>query len=142
MLAVLPQKGVWRVFRVESTVMTRFWLALHTLVLALQLAFGRPGAFSVLRRGDRYLFVPEEVWIGLAFALSALMMWRTFGYRPRPLIAWFGNAAVAALWGSVVIGRLVADGLPSLASGATATWLMAVWVLLRTEANYHDSETA
>lgn len=141
-LVVDRYRSCVRVFTREPTEMTRFWVAAHTLLLGLSLSYGRPGALSVLRQGDRYLYLPLNVWLAVSYTLAAVMLWRTFGHRPRPLVSWVGNTLMALLWGSIVIGRVVADGPTALANGSTATWLMAVWVLLRTEATFRDSESA
>jgi hypothetical protein len=141
MSAVLPDKW-WYPFVGTSTLMTRFWVALHTLALGLMLDFGRVGVFAALRRGDRYLYLPLECWQWMAYILSALMIWRVVRHRSRPRVAWCINSATVLFWGAIVVGRVQADGWSAAASGATATFLMAAWVLLRTEATLRDTEQA
>lgn len=127
---------------VGTTLTTRLWVSLFSIVLAAQIAYGQPSMFSHVGLQTFFMLVPATAW---AYALGfsgVVMLWRTVSGHSRPWVAWMSNSLTFSLWSSIVLMRFVLIGAPSLASSSTVVALMSAWLLLRTEATVRDTETA
>ena len=127
---------------VGTTLTTRLWIALHSIVLGLQLSVGQPSMFS--NEGFQIFFkvVPVEWWAWALLVSGLTMFWRTVSYRPRPLWAWISNSLAVGLWSTIVIMRVWVVGPYGFLSSSTVVLIMAVWCNIRTEATKRDKETA
>lgn len=127
---------------VGTTLTTRLWVSLFSIVLSAQIALQQPSMFSHVGLQTFFVVVPAEAWAtGLAVS-GFLMLWRAVARSPKPWVAWLSNGLSFGLWSSIVLVRFVLIGAPSFASSSTVVALMSAWLLLRTEATARDQETA
>lgn len=127
---------------VGTTITTRFWVALHSILLACQLLVEAPGAFSPAGRRVFFWAFPNQFWSGALFFSGALMLWRAMAPTSRPMWAWFSNGITTLVWGSIVASRVVYAGPSGFLAYHTLVWVMATWVLMRTGATRRDVESA
>ncbi len=127
---------------VGTTITTRFWVALQSLLLGGQLLVAAPETFSPIGRRIFFWSVPNHFWAGALFVSGMLMLWRVLSPTPRPLWAWASNGLSAFVWGAIVASRIVYTGATGLLAYYTLVWLMATWVLMRTGATRRDVESA
>lgn len=127
---------------VGTTLTTRLWIALHSLVLGTQLLVDQPSMFS--NQGFQIFFriVSSEWWAAVLIGSGVVMLWRTVSGRPRPVWAWISNFLAVGVWSTIVVMRVMVVGPYGVLSSSTVVMIMAVWCNIRTEATKRDKETA
>lgn len=120
-----------------TTMTTRLWVALFSLVTGAQLLVGYG---SVLHEAT-LAGITTQYWAAALLTSGALMMWRVVSPRGRQWWGWISNGFAVLVWAAIVSSRVVAVGVSGLLGTATVILLMAAWCHVRTEATSTDRET-
>ncbi len=125
-----------------TTLPTRLWISLSSMILGAQLLQGTGSAFSAVGYEMFFRWVPSEAWASALIFSGALMLWRVLTPNGAPLWGWVSNGLALAVWTAIIGSRLLLLGLPGIVSLSTVIYLQVAWVTLRTEATRRDRETA
>lgn len=127
---------------IGTTITTRFWISLFSIVMGLQLHLGQPSMFSYAGYQTFFVSVPAVWWSSSMIGAGLLMFWRAATPNGRPVWGAISNLVSTLLWGTIAMSRVVVDGPIGLLSSATVLWIMCSWCLVRTGATRRDMETA
>ena len=120
-----------------TTMTTRFWIALFSLVTGAQLLVGRG---SVLHEST-LAGITTQYWAVALLTSGSIMLWRAVAHDRRRLWGWISNGLAVVVWAAIVSSRVIAVGASGLLGTATIVLLMAAWCHVRTEATSTDRET-
>ncbi|QJI52993.1 putative holin/antiholin protein [Xanthomonas phage FoX4] len=127
---------------VGTTLPTRFFLSLMSLMMGMQILFANGSMFSHVGYQVFFKALPAIYW-GAAFVIAGLMMlWRCVVPGGWMTMAWISNGITVLVWGALIWTRVVVTGGEGLFSISSIVWIMSAWCMIRTGATRRDQETA
>lgn len=125
----MPKNDLRRALNYGPTAAARFFLALGAALQALRFC---------ITSVDWAAPDLAVVWAS-SFAVAAFFaFWRLVDPRPNPFCGWATNSFMCLVWFAGVVVRATFD-ITTLLTPFTVLALVAVWVLLRTEATPLDT---
>lgn len=135
---------LWHALTTGTTLKIRFVLALHSIVLGLQLTLGiaDPRAVPLADKWVLLATMSAPVWATALLASGSIMLWRVLSTQPRTWAAWASNLLAFLTWAMICLSYVAVDGWRGLLGSYTVALLMAAFCVLRTESTHRDQETA
>lgn len=125
----MPENDLRRALNYGPTAAARFFLALTASLQAVHIYIGHV----------MWVDVPLSALWGMLFTTAAIFaFWRLIDPRPNPVFGWLTNTLMCLVWSAGVVLRAKVDPA-TLLTPYTTMALIALWVLLRTEATSLDT---
>lgn len=125
-----------------TTLTTRLWVSMFSMILGFQLLTGQPSLFSYAGYKAMTDTIPLHWWGGMFLVCGALMAWRIFTRKSRPIYGWISNILTCVAWTLLVVSRIWYIGFSAVISTSTVVCIMCAWLVVRTEATERDIKTA